>query len=466
MMLQKLQTRLISGFFKFNKNLVFFLLKFQIALAFIFTPDALAARILSLPHREEVLANGLRVYMVKYPSPGVIAYEIPVRVGSRNETEKGKTGFAHFFEHLMFRGTKKRTHVQLKRDFVLIGSEESAWTSYDVTNYHGTVAKIYLDKVLEIEGDRFQNLFFSEKLLKDEAGAVLGEYHKDVAQPEFQLEEMIRQTAFHNHPYGHTTMGYKADILEFPNRYKDVWPFFKKFYRPSNTSIVLVGDVDFEKSLSLVKKYFGNWKEPATKIEDSPKEPEQKGPLKAKVELEKLTAQRFAVGFKVPEFRTSRPEGAVMDVLSEMLFSETSPFQQKFRFEKQWIDSVDSGHRETVDPDLWVIQVRLSKKGEGHMEEIQNGILEAFEDLRQGKVDEGRLRRTKERILNYAKVGWFSAPDRLAGQIAWFVTFERDLGVLDRALNKISLLTKGDVVQFANTYLKPEGRTIVELVGQ
>src|SRR5579871_1254359 len=129
--------------------------------------------ILTLPHKEAVLPNGLKVFMVKYPSPGVVAYQVAVHAGSRNEIEKGKTGFAHFFEHLMFRGTKHLKAKQFGELYVKLGNENNDWKGNDMTDYHGVVASIYLPKILAAEADRFANLSFPEKLLRDEAGAVL-----------------------------------------------------------------------------------------------------------------------------------------------------------------------------------------------------------------------------------------------------------------------------------------------------
>src|SRR2546430_1887923 len=119
--------------------------------------------ILTLPSRATKLPNGLRVFLVKYPSKGVVAYQLPVHAGSRNEVEKGKTGFAHFFEHLMFRGTKNMSGKEFGELYAKLGAENNAWTWYDATVYHGTVASLYLPKIIAAEADRFQNLQFDEK---------------------------------------------------------------------------------------------------------------------------------------------------------------------------------------------------------------------------------------------------------------------------------------------------------------
>jgi len=441
-----------------------------LGVATLWTIGALAARapqsILSLPHKEVKLQNGLRIYMVKYPSPGVVSYQLPVRVGSRNEVEAGKSGFAHFFEHLMFRGTKKRTAKEFGQLYVKLGCENNAWTDYDMTNYHGLIAAEYLPKILEAEADRFANLSFDEKALRDEAGAVLGEYNKDVAQPEFMLEEKLMATAFQVHTYGHTTMGYKEDILKFGERYKDVWPFFHRYYRPSNVAIVLVGDIDFDRELSTIKKYFGGWKDPNAVPSPVPVEAPQTEARHAEVRLDKPTQTRVVVSFKVPAFTTANAESASLALLSEMYFSVTSDFQKEFRFDKKWVDDVSAWARETRDPGLWTIAVRLSATGEGKEDEIKKAIENTVLRMSTQGIDTLKMRAAKDRIRNDALSNWFDTPEGLAGRIAWYTGFESDLGVLDRVLLRVQDVQLDDLAQFARRYLQETRKTTVILKGK
>ena len=105
-------------------------------------------------------------------------------------------------------------------------------------------AKEDLEEVMKLEADRFKNLKFSEEQYKTEAGAVLGEYNKNSASPTFKMYEVMRETAFNKHTYSHTTMGYLADIKDYPNQYEYAWQFFKRFYRPEYTTLVVVGDIN------------------------------------------------------------------------------------------------------------------------------------------------------------------------------------------------------------------------------
>lgn len=425
-----------------------------------------AAPILTLPHQEFKLSNGMKVFLVKYPSPGVVSYQLPVHVGSRNEIDKGKTGFAHFFEHLMFRGTKKRTSAEFGKIYNRLGCENNAFTSSDITNYHGVVATVYLPQILEAEADRFMNLSFDEKSLKDEAGAVFGEYNKDVAQPEFQLEEALAQTAFKVHTYAHTTMGYKEDILKFPERYKDVWPFFRRYYRPSNVSLVLVGDVDFSKTKQLVQKLFGSWKDPNNLSEVViPQEPEQKEARRVEIAIEKPTQTRVTVGYKVPGFSSRSKDSAVIDLLSEYLFSIVSDFQKKYKFEKKWLDAIDASHGESVDPNLWTINMRLSEAGESHREELETAVIDAVSSMRNELISLPKLKAIQTRFQNGALTSWFSSPEALAGKLSWYCNLEADFGVIDRVFQRIREVKAEDIRDFAKKNLTDSHRVIAVLKG-
>lgn len=436
-------------------------------------PALAQSHVLTLPHKEVVLPNGLRVFMVKYPSPGVVAYQVPVRAGSRNEVEKGKSGFAHFFEHLMFRGTKKRSSTEFGELYARLGCENNAWTWYDMTDYHGVVASVYLPQIMDAEADRFKNLYFDEKALRDEAGAVLGEYNKDVANPEFVMEEKLLETAFKVHPYGHTTMGYKPDVLKFTERYKDVWPFFKRYYRPGNVRVVLVGDVDFDRDLALIKNKFGDWKDPVIEPMAIPTEPPQTEPRVLETRLEKPAQTRLSVAYKVPAFTSKSTDVASLQLLAEMLFSVTSEFQKEYRFKRKWLDSVSAGPLETIDPGLWTISLRLSEAGEGKEKELLAAVDQVIKQAREPVASPEaqaayakRLESTKKRYRNAAVTEWFGTPDHLAGRIAWYTNFEPDLNVINRLFDRVAEVKASTLTAFARQYLVDAHKTTIILRGK
>src|SRR5258705_5336392 len=146
------------------------------------TPDQ-AGKILPYPILQKKLDNGLNVVTVPYSSPGLAAFYIVVRAGSRDELEPGHTGFAHFFEHMMFRGTDKYPNEKYSEILKSTGASANANTSIDRTLYHMTGSADKLDVMFELEADRFQNLNYSVDGFKTEAGAVKGEYTNNSASP-------------------------------------------------------------------------------------------------------------------------------------------------------------------------------------------------------------------------------------------------------------------------------------------
>ena len=137
-----------------------------------------AADVLPFKAVEKTLPNGLKIIIVPTGFPNLVSIQIPVQTGSRNEVEPGKSGFAHFFEHMMFRGTKQYSPEKYQAILTKAGARQNAYTTDDYTNYHTTFAKEDLETVLKIEADRFQNLSYGEDAFKTESRAVLGEYNK------------------------------------------------------------------------------------------------------------------------------------------------------------------------------------------------------------------------------------------------------------------------------------------------
>src|SRR6266508_4012884 len=206
-----------------------------------------------------LLAFALMIAMAQKKTSTKVAARTTVRTGSRNEVEPGKSGFAHFFEHMMFRGTKAYPPEKYQKILTQVGARQNAYTTDDYTNYHTTFSKEDLERMLRVEADRFMNLDYSPEGFKTEARAVLGEYNKNSANPLFKLEEVQHDKAFTTHTYKHTTMGFLKDIEDMPNQLEYSRIFFSRWYRPENTTIIIAGDVKPAEVIPLVEKYWSGW---------------------------------------------------------------------------------------------------------------------------------------------------------------------------------------------------------------
>ena len=191
-----------------------------------------AARIFPFPVSVFELDNGLRVVGVDYDSPGIVAYYTVVRTGSRNEVEPGFSGYAHFFEHMMFRGTEKYSTDAYGAVVKRIGADANAFTTSDWTTYYIVASADALETMMDLESDRFRHLQYSEEDFKTEAGAILGEYNLNFSNPVSLLREKLHDLAYTTHPYKHTTIGLLDDIQEMPNHYDYSLEFYDRYYRP------------------------------------------------------------------------------------------------------------------------------------------------------------------------------------------------------------------------------------------
>src|ERR1043165_5307446 len=183
-------------------------------------------KIFPYKYSSDDLPNGLRVITIPTDYPNIVALYIIVNTGSRNEIEPGKSGFAHLFEHLMFRGTEKFSAAAYNEALKNAGADSNAYTSDDRTVYHTVFSKEDLGQMMMLEADRFQNLRVPVDLFKTETRAVLGEYNKNASNPINKILEVLRDTAFTSHTYKHTTMGFIADVENMPNLYDYSIDFF------------------------------------------------------------------------------------------------------------------------------------------------------------------------------------------------------------------------------------------------
>src|ERR1700722_5591083 len=219
-----------------------------------------ASKIFPYPYVQEDLPNGLRLITIPTDYPNIVSLFIVVGTGSRNEVEPGKSGFAHLFEHLMFRGTKEYPPARYQAELQNAGAASNAFTSDDLTAFHTTFSKEDLPRILSMEADRFQHLSVSSDDFKTETRAVLGEYNKNSANPMQKLFETTRATAFKAPPHRHPSMGFIKDVEAMPDEYDYSLKFFDRYYRPEYTTIIVAGDVDPKRVRALIDERWGAWK--------------------------------------------------------------------------------------------------------------------------------------------------------------------------------------------------------------
>jgi zinc protease len=415
-------------------------------------------KILPYPIYQHKLANGLNVVTVPFDSPGLAAFYIVVRVGSRNEIEDGVTGFAHFFEHMMFRGTDKYPREEYNKVLKMTGAGANANTSLDRTIYHMTGNADYLEKMFEVEADRFMNLHYSEHDFKTEAGAVKGEYTKNYASPYQQLYENLLNTAFDVHTYKHTTMGFFKDIVDMPNQYEYSLKFFKRFYRPEYSTIVVVGDVTAEKVNELAEKYFGKW-ETGNYSAEIPVEPEQKEERSFHLQ-DGAIPPYMSMNYKGPAFSDTKMDMPALDVLSTILFSQNSSLYKKLVVEEQKLRFLGGGAMDSRDPYLITIQASFINKDD--FQYVRDEITKAIDDIKKNGVDQKLLDETKSN-LKYSYAMSIDNPDAIANSISHYIYLTGDPESLNRLYALYDKVTVDDIKMVANKYFVDSGLTIATI---
>jgi zinc protease len=415
-------------------------------------------KILPYPISQYKLANGLNVVTVPFDSPGLAGFYIVVRVGSRNEVEPGVTGFAHFFEHMMFRGTDKYPREKYNEVLKMTGAGANANTSLDRTIYHMTGNVDYLEKMFELESDRFMNLNYPEHDFKVEAGAVKGEYTKNFASPYQRLYESLLNTAFDAHTYKHTTMGFFNDIVDMPNQYQYSLKFFERYYRPEYSTIVVVGDVNAEEVNTLAEKYFGDWKTGNYSVAIPP-EPEQTE--KRTVHLQDGSIPPFmSLNYKGPAFSDTKIDMAALDVLNTILFSQNSKLYKKLVVDEQKLRFLGGSAMDSRDPYLINIQASFINKDD--YQYVRDEITKAIDEIKKNGVDAKLLEETKSN-LKYSYAMGIDNPDAIANSVSHYIYLTGDPESLNRAYALYDKVTIEDLKMVADKYYVDSGLTIATI---
>jgi zinc protease len=418
-------------------------------------------KIFPYPYTQEDLPNGLRLITVETGFPNIVATYIVVQTGSRNEVEPGHTGFAHLFEHLMFKGTEKYPSDKYNQTIQRIGAASNAYTTDDYTCYYTMFSKEDLDTVLAMEADRFQNLKYAEPEFKTEALAVLGEYNKNSSNPFRKIDEALHDTAFDKSTYKHTTMGFLKDIQDMPQQYDYSLKFFARYYRPEYTTIIVAGDVKSKAVRSLVNKYWGKWKHGEYKPE-IPQEPPQDGPRVSHVDWPSPTLPILEVAFKGPAYNDETKDTAALQALAYLAFSPTSELYQKLVVEEQKVDALQADAPMNVDASLFTITARVKKDAD--VDYVRDRILAAIKTFQEKPVDAARLDAVRKH-LRYSVALDMDSSDAIAGELAQYVALRRTPETMNKLYTQYAALTPEDVQKAAAKYLVEKDRTIVTLTG-
>jgi len=417
--------------------------------------QAQAPRNVRVDFKETTLKNGLRVITVEDHSAPVVALSITYNVGSRDE-RKGRTGFAHLFEHMMFKGSE---NIGNGEHFMLVfnnGGNMNGTTNEDRTNYFEVLPANQLDLALFLESDRMKSLAITKENLDNQRNAVQEERRLGVDNEAYgKSGERLQELLYDNFAYKHTTIGSMEDLNAAS--VEDVAAFFKMYYAPNNAVLVLVGDFKTEEALAKIRNSFESIPRQPNPPAVDMTEPQQKAERRDSLADVLARAPRVDIAFKGVPGNT--PDFYALQVLAAVLQSgQSSRLYQKLVKEKEMVTNV--GGLMDEKRGTGALYSNATLRPGVKTEDVEAVIYAEIERLKKEPIADWELQKakntTRRSLINQLQTSLFRAI--LLGQYA---VYYNDPGLINTRLAKVEAVTKEDVQRVANKYLLDTNRTVV-----
>jgi zinc protease len=416
---------------------------------------ALGATRAPLKFSDTTLSNGLRVIIAEDHTAPVFSVVVNYDVGSRNERE-GRTGFAHLFEHMMFKGSENVGQGEHPYLMFMNGGNMNGTTNKDRTMYYETLPANQLDLALFLEADRMRSLAITKENLDNQINAVQEERRLGVDNaPYGRVNDTLAKLEYGNFAYGHSTIGSMADLSAAS--VDDVAQFFKTYYAPNNATLAIVGDVDAQVALEKVKKYFGaiarQPKPPAVDMSEPPQTAEHR------VTLDDPLARlpRIDMGYKGPA--ASSADYEALSVLGTILSGgRSSRFYETIVRQKQLATSVNAFIPETRGPALFTIIATPTPNAS--VADVEAAIAAELDRIKTGPITAAEL----EKARVSAERGVVSVMGSTLGRavnLSQNAIFYNQPDRFTHDVDRTAKVTAADVQRVAAKYLVPTNRTVV-----
>jgi zinc protease len=399
------------------------------------------------------LENGLELVIIPDHRAPVVTHMVWYKAGSADEP-RGKSGIAHFLEHLMFKGTSTTPAGEFSAKVAEIGGQENAFTTADYTVYYQKVSPEALAMVMHYEADRMENLVLSDAVIEPEKKVILEERRSRVdANPSAIIGESVDATLFMNHPYGTPVIGWPSEMLQLTRQ--DALAFYNKFYSPNNVVLVVAGDVDPAATIDMAGRTYGKVARRVEKIErDRPVEPEPTSARTVEYSDPRVAVDGWQRVYLVPSYTKAEPgEAEALDLLAEILGgSSTSRIYRKLVIETELATSASAWYGSSG--------LDYTRFGFGGMprdshtaEEIEQAIDTIIDELVRDGITEDELSRAKNSLVKTVIFERDSqtAMARLYGTV---LSLGGTLDDINNWPGKIGKVTVGDVKKVAEKYLR------------
>lgn len=346
-----------------------------------------------------VLDNGLQVVVIPDRRAPVVTHMLWYKVGSADEAP-GKSGIAHFFEHLMFKGTKNHPAGAFSREVAEIGGQENAFTSYDYTAYFQQVAPDALGTMMAFEADRMTNLILTDDVIGPERDVILEERNSRVeSEPRAILGEELDATLYQNHPYRFPVIGWMHEIEQL-NR-ADAIDFYQRYYAPNNAVLIVAGDVDADTVRRLAQETYGAVpRGQALPPRIRPTEPEQNTARTVTMSDPRVSTPSFRKAWVVPSYTTAEDgEAEALDLLSEILGGGPRSRAYEALVVEQGIASSAGAWYQSDALDATSFQIYASPRGGATIEDVEKAMDAEIARVADEGVTEAELAAAKKRYV-------------------------------------------------------------------
>ncbi|MCU6499924.1 insulinase family protein [Rugamonas sp. A1-17] len=399
------------------------------------------------------LANGMKfIVLESHTIPNANMYTF-WKVGSRNEAP-GITGLSHFFEHMMFNGSRHYGPKMFDRTMEAKGGSNNAYTSNDLTVYQDWFPAASLETIFTLESDRIAHLTIDPKMVASERGVVLSERSTGLENSNIRaLHEEVNGVAFQAHPYSWPVIGHESDIKAWTQ--EDLQRYFNTYYAPNNAVSVIVGDVKADEVKKLATKYFGGIPKRALPPAVRTVEPEQKGERRVFVAKESATSANLAIAYKVPA--ANSPDFYALEVLQSILGEGKTSRLYKALVEQQLATQVSASSMDGFDPGLLYLSAVATAKTPPA--QLEQALLAEVDNLVKNGVTADELQKVKnQKLLNLYREQ--ETINGKAQQLGNYEVFFGDYKKMFDAPAAYEKLTPADIQAVAAKYLKKSQRTV------
>ncbi|MFI8603973.1 M16 family metallopeptidase [Cellulophaga baltica] len=399
------------------------------------------------------LSNGMKIMVLEDHSiPNANMY-LFWKVGSRNEYP-GITGLSHFFEHMMFNGSKKYGPKMFDRTMEAAGGSNNAYTTENITVYTNWFPSEAMEVIFDLEADRIENLVLDPKMVESERGVVLSERSTGLENSNFRnISDAVKGSAFMAHPYRWSVIGYESDIKNWT--IVDLQTYFDTYYAPNNAVVVISGDITLEKVKKMAKQYLEPIKAQPEPRKVHTVEPEQRGEKRVMVH-KNVSTPNVLIAYHVPE--TKHEDYYALDLLSAVLSSgKSSKLYSKLVNGSQLATNIFTYMPESFDPNLFYVFGVANQ--EVSADSLEKGIFEVLDDVIVNGVTEEELQKVKNQKL----MEFYKTLETINGKSNTIGTYELYFGDYKKMYAAPSFYEKvsiADLQRVAKKYLIKRNRTV------